>query len=135
MPPLAVMVPQQSGGIRSASIATCVSETGAQPRIHLYYATRKRRMSESNARMRTPVQCEDRRCGQLIKVGVDPYTPRVRDLVVGREAFSKENVVVPVSAVSRDAEDDVDLPVGSEELDRLMESRDADYTEPKPGAA
>lgn len=90
-------------------------------------------MTAPNSNIGAQVNCEDKPCGTLLRVALDPYTQRVTDLIVERGLLSQTSLVVPVSAVKRATEKEIHLSVSSDKLDGFMEFREKDYTVPASG--
>lgn len=79
------------------------------------------------------VVCQDKTCGKLAQVVVDPYTHRVTDLIVEKGLLFKTDRVLPVSLVERADKHEVRMDVLSDQLAQYPEYREIELEKPAPG--
>jgi osmotically-inducible protein OsmY/uncharacterized protein YrrD len=73
-------------------------------------------MSEFDFNIGAQVRCEDGRCGQLLKVVVDPAAQEITDLVIEKGFLLKDSRVLPIETVEETTEDEIRLSIASDQL-------------------
>lgn len=79
------------------------------------------------------VQCEDRTCGKLHRVVIDPATENVTHLIVKRRRPGRQAVVVPVSTVKEASAEQVHLKTSSADLNSYKPYQELDFRVPVVG--
>jgi hypothetical protein len=87
-------------------------------------------MSELDFRIGAQVVCEDKSCGHVAKLVVDPHTQRVTDVIVEQGVLFKRDTVVPVDIVGAADEDGVRLTLPKDQLGRLPAYQEHEYATP-----
>jgi osmotically-inducible protein OsmY len=83
-------------------------------------------------RIGAQVVCRDGRCGRLLKVVVDPDSEQVTDLIVEKGFLLTTDRIVPVAAVERATEEEIELSIVSEDLEGYPEYHEDEMTAPAP---
>jgi uncharacterized protein YrrD len=91
-------------------------------------------MSEFDFNIGAQVRCEDGKCGQLLKVVIDPEAQEVTDLIVERGFLLKDDRVLPIDLVERTTEDEIHLSITSDELSHFEAYDEKAFEVPAPAS-
>jgi uncharacterized protein YrrD len=89
-------------------------------------------MSEFDFNVGAQVKCEDGKCGQLLKVVVDPEAQEVTDLIVERGFLLKDDRVLPIELVEDATADEIRLSITGDQLSHFEAYDEKAFEVPGP---